>query len=333
MPDFNLRNPAVVAYHLDSLRFWLNRGLDGFRLDAVPHMIENGANAWNDQPESRALSKQLQDLIRSYAHRMVVCEATAEPQIYGDPAVCGGAFAFGYVHHIVRAARGEPDAPQKVADYFKTALPTMATFVSNHDIFAGQRLWDQVDGNVAQYKLAAATYLLQPGTPFIYYGEEIGQGGVTSLKHDPSIRSPMSWTADAATGGFTSGQPFRPIAPNVMTHNVQAQRADPQSIFHFYKTLLALRHSRPSLMTGSFEHSSAQGQVVAWQRREGEERTWVVLNYGGLTAPVALAGLPAGARLRLVHPQQGVMPTRADARGRVQLLLPPQSLRVLAVER
>jgi alpha-amylase len=333
MPDFNLRNPAVQAYHFDSLRFWLNRGLDGFRLDAVPHMIENSANDWNDQPESRTLAKQLQDLIKSYPNRMVVCEATAEPQVYGDPAVCGGAFAFGYVHHIVRAARGEPDAPQKVADYFKTALPTMATFLSSHDLFAGARLWDQVDGNLAQYKLAAATYLLQPGTPFIYYGEEIGQGGVTSLKDDPIVRGPMSWTADAATAGFTRGTPFRPVAPNVMTNNVQAQRADPQSIFHFYKSMLALRHGRASLMAGSFEHSVAQGQVVAWQRRAGDERTWVVLNYGGLTAPAALDGLPAGARLRLLHPQQAVMPTRADASGRVRLTLPPQSLRVFAVER
>jgi alpha-amylase len=333
MPDFNLRHPAVLAYHFDSLRFWLNRGLDGFRLDAVPHMIENNANDWNDQPESRALTKQLQDVIKSYPHRMVVCEATAEPQVYGDPAVCGGAFAFDYVHHIVRAARGEPDAPQKVADYFKSASPTMATFLSSHDLFAGQRLWDQVDGNPAQYKLAAATYLLQPGTPFIYYGEEIGQGGVTSLSDDPIVRGPMSWTADAATGGFTSSKPFRPIAPNVMTNNVQAQRADPQSIFHFYKAMLALRHGRPSLMSASFEHSSAQGQAVAWQRRAGDERTWVVLNYGALTAPIVLDNLPAGARLRVLHPQQGALPVRADARGRATLMLPPQSLRVLAVER
>jgi alpha-amylase len=333
MPDFNLRNAAAQAYHFDSLRFWLNRGLDGFRLDAVPHMIENNAKDWNDQPESRALTKQLQDLIKSYPSRMVVCEATAEPQAYGDPAVCGGAFAFGYVHHIVRAARGEPDAPRQVADYFKTASPTMATFLSSHDSFAGQRVWDQVDGNVAQYKLAAATYLLQPGTPFIYYGEEIGQGGVTSLTHDPVIRGPMSWVADTANGGFTSGKPFRPVAPNVMTNNVQAQRADPQSIFHFYKAMLALRHSRPSLMVGSFEHSTAQGQVVTWQRRQGNERTWVVLNYGALTAPAALDHLPAGARLRVLHPLQGVAHGRADAKGRARLMLPPQSVRVLAIER
>ncbi|MFX6823263.1 alpha-amylase family glycosyl hydrolase, partial [Acinetobacter baumannii] len=84
----------VVRYHEDSLRFWLNRGLDGYRLDAVPHLIENSAKDWNDQPESRALTKHFQDLIKSYPGRYVVCEATAEPIAYGAPEVCGGAFAF-----------------------------------------------------------------------------------------------------------------------------------------------------------------------------------------------------------------------------------------------
>ncbi|MFD2454079.1 alpha-amylase family glycosyl hydrolase [Ideonella paludis] len=85
MPDFNMRNPRVVKYHEDSLRFWLNRGLDGFRLDAVPHLIERDAVNWNDQPESRQLTKRLQDLITAYDKRWVVCEATAEPNDWGHP--------------------------------------------------------------------------------------------------------------------------------------------------------------------------------------------------------------------------------------------------------
>ena len=140
MPDFNFSNPAVLEYHLSSLRFWLNRGLDGYRLDAVPHLIENNAKDWNDQPQSRALTRQLQDLIKGYAQRYVVCEATAEPQAYGAPEVCGGAFAFGYVQHFVGAAKGQPQSVQQLAEYYRTASSTMATFVSNHDIFAGQRL-------------------------------------------------------------------------------------------------------------------------------------------------------------------------------------------------
>ena len=101
----------------------------------------------------------------------VVCEATAEPVAYGDPAVCGGAFAFGFVQHYVKAAQGDPASVQKVASYWHDAQPTMATFLSNHDRFAGERLWDQLGGDERAYRVAAAGYLLQPGTPYIYYGE------------------------------------------------------------------------------------------------------------------------------------------------------------------
>ena len=191
MPDFNFRHPPVLQYHQDSLRFWLNRGLDGYRLDAVPHLLEGDAVRWNDQPESRALTKQLQDLIKGYQHRYVVCEATAEPVAYGDPAVCGGAFAFGFGQHYIAAAQGKAESVQRVATHYQTASPTMATFLSNHDVFAGRRLWDQLGGDVRAYKLAAAGYLLQPGTPFIYYGEDIGQAGVPDLEGDLPLRGPL----------------------------------------------------------------------------------------------------------------------------------------------
>jgi len=154
MPDFDFRNPAVQAYHLDSLRFWLNRGLDGFRLDATPHLFETSAKDWNDQPESRAFTRQLQDLIKAYPQRYVVCEATAKPDEWGAPAVCGGAFAFGYVHHIVEAARGKAESVQRVATHWLTASATMATFLSNHDSFAGRRLWDQLQGDERRFEFA-----------------------------------------------------------------------------------------------------------------------------------------------------------------------------------
>ncbi len=341
MPDFNFRNPAVLAYHLSSLRFWLNRGLDGFRLDAVPHLVENSARDWNDQPESRSLTKQLQDLILSYDRRFVVCEATAEPQAYGDPAVCGGAFAFGYVQHFVGAALGKQESVQALASYYAKARPTMATFVSNHDIFAGQRLWDQVGGDERRYKLAAAGYLLQPGTPFVYYGEQIGQAGVPGLAGDLPLRSPLSWTADPAGGGFTSGQPFRPLAPNIATHNVQAQSRDPGSIFSFYKSMIGLRKRLPSIARGSFEHAFAQGLVLGWQRRLAGERSLVLINYGSTPATVQLDGLPARARLRSAYPidpadheqqTRARVSARVSANGRASLMLAPMSVRVLLLQ-
>jgi len=336
MPDFNFNNPAVLEYHLSSLRFWLNRGLDGYRLDAVPHLVENNAVDWNDQPQSRALTKQIQDEIKRYPRRYVVCEATARPLDYGDPALCGGAFAFGYVQHFVGAAKGSAESVQKLAEYYRSAWPTMATFVSNHDKFAGQRLWDQVAGDERAYKVAAAGYLLQPGTPFIYYGEEVGQGGVNTLVGDFAIRSPMGWTADPATAGFTTGQPFRPVAPNVAAHNVQSQQRDPASILNFYKAMLKLRNTLPSVAQGSFEGSFAQGLVLGFQRKWADDRhrehTVVLINYDKRPAAADMTSLPAGARLVSAHPAGGATATTVKADGRATLLLAPQSVRVLVVE-
>jgi glycosidase len=330
MPDFNFRKPEVLAYHHDSLRFWLNRGLDGFRLDAVPHLVENSAQDWNDQPQSRALTKQLQDLIKSYAHRVVVCEATAEPQAYGDDAVCGGAFAFGYVQQVVRAARGDAASVQQVAAYYRKASPNMASFLSNHDIFAGRRLWDELEGDEARYKLAAASYLLQPGTPYTYYGEQVGQAGVPGLAGDRPLRAPMSWTADAATAGFTTGHPFRPVSPNVARHNVQTQRADPGSILNFYKAMLKLRNTLPSISRGSFEGSFATGLVAGWQRRWQNERTLVLLNYGSSGADAQVPQLPAHARLQPLWPRHGLA-AQAGGDGVAALRLAPQSVQVYRV--
>jgi alpha-amylase len=300
MPDYNWRNPAVIAYHRDSLRFWLNRGLAGFRLDAVPHLVENNAADWNDQPQSRALTHAVVQDIKRYPGRYVVCEATAKPQDWGDDKVCGGAFAFGYVHHFGKAAMGDAASVKELAAYFTQASFNMATFVSNHDRFAGLRLWDQVNGNEARYRLAAAAYLLQPGTPYIYYGEEIGQAGVNTLRGDLSLRSPMSWTHDPGTAGFTTGSPFRPLAPNSVSHNAQAQIGDPQSLHTFYKAMLALRNSRASIARGSFEHSMADGLLLGFERKLGRERSLVVINFGTEPAALDMDRWPAKT-LRLLH--------------------------------
>jgi alpha-amylase len=331
MPDFNLRHPPVVAYHQDSLRFWLNRGLDGLRLDAVPHLIENNARDWNDQPESRQLTAELSRLIRSYPGRYVVCEATAQPRAYANAEVCGGSFAFGLESKIVPAAKGDAQAIQEVAQYFVTAPHTLATFVSNHDQFAGQRLWDQVGGHEVQYKLAAATYLLLPGTPFVYYGEHIGMSGVTGLRDDPKIRGPLSWTPDPKNGGFSTGQPYRALASNVATHHVQGQEQSAGSIWAFYRDMLALRNSRTSIARGSYEFAQAQGQLMAYQRRMGKEHSLVVINYGPQAATLAVEGLAAQATLRRLYPHGGAKPVQRLQAHR--LTVPAQSVQVFALEK
>jgi glycosidase len=322
MPDFNLRNPAVVQYHEDSLRFWLNRGLDGYRLDAVPHLIENNAKDWNDQPESRVLTKRFQDLIKRYPGRYVVCEAPAEPIAYGEPGLCGGAFAFNLNYDMVKAAKGEAEAVQRVAAYYRTMAPTMATFLHNHDIFTGRRLWDQLHGDEARYRLAAASYLLLPGTPFVYYGEEIGLAGIDGkdAQDDAPLRAPMSWTpSNRGPDGFTTGdRPFRPLSLNRSRHNAESQQREAGSLFHFYRELIALRRALPSLALGRYEADRVDGQVWTFQRVHGRERVLVAINFGDEPATTTV---PAHA-LRL-YPQAGAQPRSA---------LPPLSVRVYRLE-
>jgi glycosidase len=187
-----------------------------------------------------------------------------------------------------------------------------------------------VGGDVASYKLAAAGYLLQPGTPFVYYGEEIGQAGVSTLPGDLPLRAPMSWTPDASTGGFTTGTPFRAVAPNVATHNVQMQRQDPGSILHFYKAMIGLRNTLPSIARGSYEAAFAQGLVAGWQRRLDGEHTVTLINYGKKPATLTVHELPGRAHLRSAWPPRAAA-MRADRQGRLRITLPPQQLRVLVV--
>jgi glycosidase len=261
----------------------------------------------------------------------MVCEAPADPKGFGASTACGGAFAFDLSGAIVRAAKGDATALGTVTSYFSTAPAGMATMVSNHDSFAGQRLWNQVGGNLAQYKLAAATYLLLPGTPFIYYGEEIGLAGAASLQGDAALRTPMSWTPDATRAGFTTGQPFRALSSNVATQNVQAQQADATSLLAHYKRLLALRNSRPSLLIGSYAAPLVLGNVMGWQRSQGAEKTLVLINVGSTASTIDVPSLPANARLLDVYPS-GPTSAQADANGVARLTLPAQSLRVIDVQ-
>ncbi|HEV7913759.1 MAG TPA: alpha-amylase family glycosyl hydrolase, partial [Albitalea sp.] len=331
MPDFNLTNANVVAYHHDSMRFWLNRGVDGFRFDAVGNLVENGPAAWETQPQNYVLMNDVRRMLDGYAARYMVCEVPADPIGFAAPGVCGSAFAFGHSNDIVSAAKGNPSAVKAVSDYFLTAPSTMATMVSNHDTFAGQRLFDQVNGNIAQYKLAAATYLLQPGTPFIYYGEEIGMAGAASLSGDWKLRTPMSWTGDTGNGGFSTGAPFRELSANVAANNVAAQSADANSLLAHYKSLIALRKAYPSLAIGTYESAIAFGSVMSYQRNLGAERTLVVINYGTTASgSVALGQLPANAVLTRVWPAGGA-DVLADATGHASISLAAQTAAVYRV--
>jgi alpha-amylase len=328
MPEFNMQSEQVVAFHEDNLRFWLNRGVDGFRFDAVPHLVEHGPQAWYDQPEDHVLMGRFRAVVDAYPNRYVVCEATGNERRYGSPQVCGGAFAIWQAPVMIRAARGDPKAVRAVADYYLGTPAYMAMMLSNHDGFAGRRLWDQVGGDIAQYRLAAATYLLQPGTPFIYYGEEIGMAGAPGLSGDPELRIPMSWSADATTAGFTTGTPFRPAASNVATQNVAAEQARPDGILAWYRALLALRNRSPALLRGDYAAPTVQGKAIAFQRRDGGEHALVLVNYGLAPRTLRLRKLAAG-QWQPAFPDATGDGLEVGADGRAEISLPAQSVRVL----
>jgi glycosidase len=183
---------------------------------------------------------------------------------------------------------------------------------------------DQVGQDEGKARLAAATLLLLPGTPFLYYGEEIGMSGAAYLTGDWKIRTPMSWTGDA-TAGFTSGMPFRALSANRATHNVAAEDGVPGSLLEWYRALVALRRSVPALAAGGLEAAAAPGgTALAFQRSQGTGHAQVVLNFAAADAAITLAGLPPGATLAGRFPA-GTGDATVAADGTLTVTVPPRS--------
>jgi alpha-amylase len=344
MPDFNLRNPAVVDFHLNNLKFWLNRGVDGFRFDAVGTLIENGPIAWENQPENHALMKRIQDLLADYGKRYMVCEVPSDPTAFAAPDSCGSAFAFGIQKHIMRSVSVGRLVPELLYGLQKMPVSRMGTFLSNHDTFAGARIFRQVKGDEAAYRVAAATLLTLPGTPFVYYGEEIGLGLVEGISGgDPSLRGPMSWSGEPNAGFTKAAEPFRPNVSNWKTHNVAAQAGKPDSLHGWYKQLIALRNAEPALSIGSFKPVSKEDdQIFAFVREHEGRRMLVLINYayqeGSIDLPADFDAktwkpvIPAGAEMTVrakaaPKPKKGEKPVAGSLQAR-ELVMKPQQVMV-----
>lgn len=334
MPDWNLRNADVVRFHEDNLRFWLNRGVDGFRFDAVGHLFENGKEAWNNQPENHPFMARIQALVKSYPGRYIVCEAPGDSRGFARESSCGSAFAFDLAGLMIRAGRGDNSVLPKLRDYFKDAPAGMATMLANHDAFAGIRVWDQVGGDESAYRLAATTLLTLPGRPFIYYGEEVGMAGATSLRGDPALRSPMSWNADPQTGGFTTGMPYRALSANANIRNVSESTTRADSLHRHYQSLLRLRASLPALQRGSYAAPLVEGSVFAFQRVLDEpglrQTVMVLINYGA-EQKVRIRDLSARTVLERRFPTGVVVSTAPADDGTVEISVPAQSAQVFVL--
>jgi glycosidase len=328
MPDFNLRNEAVLDHHFDNLRFWLNLGVDGFRFDAVGTLVENGPASWESQEENYAIMGRVREVLGAYGKRFLICEEPARPARAAQGDACGAAFAFGLNYDLVASARDGATHPG-VPTYLDGApIAQMGIILANHDSFAGNRLIEQFDGDEARYRLAAATALTLPGIPFLYYGEEIGLGTTQGESGgDHAIRAPMSWTGDPDRAGFTTGTPFRRTASNASTHNVEREQGDPDSLLSFYKAMIALRNTHESLALGDMVRLQADA-VLAFRRAAASETALVVLNYGAEARALSLDGGVAGGVWTRVHPADQATYT-ADGAGQVALEAPPRSVQVL----
>lgn len=251
MPDLNVADPDVTA-ELDRIAaFWLDEmGAAGFRLDAARHLIEDGETlentpatfAWLQGFRERSKATDPDALIMGE-----VWDATSNAARYVREGALDLTFDFGLASQILSAVRfGDPASLAIVQQEVSAAYPSggYAAFLTNHD---QDRTFDMLQRDPASAKQAATLLLTNPGVPFIYYGEEIGLRG---RKPDEKIRTPMPWTGEAPGFGFTSGEPWEPMAPDVEATKVAAQTGEPASLLSHYRSLIAMRAAHPALGAG-----------------------------------------------------------------------------------
>jgi glycosidase len=281
MPDLNYRNPAVTAEAERISAFWLNElGADGFRLDAIKHLIEDGP-VQEHTPETHAwLRGYRQFLERQAPGAFTVGEIfDATPKILQPylPDQLDSYFIFDLSDRIVDAARSGNARPfVSAVGRVSEQLPyqRFAPFLTNHD---QDRVMGLLGGDPARMKLAATALLTIPGLPFVYYGEEIG---VTGAKPDENLRTPMQWSAEP-NAGFSANTPWRAPQPNYAEVNVAAQAADRDSLLSHYRRLIHLHAAEPALSRGDFTPLDAEArQLAAYVRQAGDEAVLVLINFG-----------------------------------------------------
>lgn len=287
MPDINWNNAAAKAEMLRLAKFWLERGVDGYRLDATRYLIETGGGAGQaDTPETHAALRDLAKVVReTKPEAILVAENwTTAPIIatyYGDTDVIKGGdempmnFNFPLADAIVRGVNGGNASGIRSAIEAQQALYPAgvldAPFLTNHD---QRRVASELGNSGPKMRNAAAILLTLPGVPFLYYGEEVGiQNGPTG--GDESKRTPMPWTAN---GGFSTASPWFQYAPGLSTANVATQTGDPQSLLSRYRNLIHVRNNSLALQKGDLQLFDAGSQVLAFLRSAGDERVLVVHN-------------------------------------------------------
>lgn len=329
-PDLNWWNPRVRAAMGDVLRFWMDRGVDGFRIDAAhrlvkdPQLRDNPPEAAGlrrdilttgryvrhiDHPEVHRVLREVRGVLDSYGERVAIGEVglwdlARMLAYYGDGDELHLAFNFAFWDQPWAAERF-----RHAVDAVEAELPThawAAYALSNHDISRAATRYGGDGEGQQRARLAAMMLLTLRGTPFLYYGEEIGMTDVAvppAERHDPDgrdpERSPMQW-APGPQAGFSAGRPWLPVPESARTVNVEAQRDDPASLLSLYRALIRLRRAHPALRAGG--HRSVDGApagLYAYERRHGDERFLIGLNFTGQAVPLSAPRLPVDGVLRL----------------------------------
>jgi alpha-glucosidase len=315
-PDLNWRNPELRAAMLDVLRFWFDRGVDGFRIDVLWHIVKHpdlpdnppnpkwraGLNEMfkleqlysTDQPGVHEIAAQMRDIADGYGARLLIGEIYLPVdrlvRYYGVGRP-GVHLPFNF--QLIAAKWDAAEIARRITRY-EAALPEGAWpnwVLGNHD-----RPRVAARFGEAQARVAAMLLLTLRGTPTLYYGDELGMADVAippdrvrdpaelrqpglGIGRDP-VRTPMAWDA-APQAGFTNGEPWLPLHADWATRNVEAQRADPASMLSLHRKLLALRRTHPVLSLGAITDVRAEGDLLIYAREYAGERLTIVLNLGG----------------------------------------------------
>ena len=287
MPDLNLRTPAVTAAVQRIAAFWLDEmGVDGFRIDAAKHLIEDGPDAQVNTPETHAWLAGFRGSVHADKPASLVLGEVADGRFVSSGYTRDGSLDMAFDFDIgpsTATAVQIGDAASLLANEgeIATSYPPggAGTFLSNHD---QPRIMSQVHGDISAAEEAAAVLFTAPGVPFIYYGEELGMLGT---KPDEQIRTPLPWTSSGPGFGFTTGTPWEPFSDGAAAANVATEAPDPTSLLTTYRDLITLRTQHPALAVGTFLPVVASSRKVAASVRVGRaEQLLVVQNLS--TVPI-----------------------------------------------
>ena len=330
-PDLNYDNPAVQQAMLDVLRFWLDKGLDGFRCDAVPYLFEREGTSCENLPESHDFLKRLRaEVDARYQNRILLAEANQWPEhacrYFGDGDEFHMAFHFPLMPRLYLGLRLEDTRP--ITDIFTQTPPIppacqWGLFLRNHDeltlemvtneerafmyyayayepdmklnLGIRRRLAPLLDGDRRRVELLNCLLLTLPGSPIIYYGDEIGMGDNVYLGDRNGVRTPMQWSRDR-NAGFSSlehGQLYLPVITDPVygyeAVNVAAQARQPSSLLNTMRRLLAARRTSSVFGRGSIEFLRPRNsKVLAYLRRHARETLLIVANLSAAPQPVEL---------------------------------------------